>query len=230
MTEPTEKTVTFEVTLTVSDPAALRAEALRFWLSKGGAELEFIENEQHEDAVADTPVGAWILALFDHPREYGPGFDEQSHHVDISKFYQPPPPPKGFDPATSVSGTQIAKLMTVALESDYWCDIEPVLPERFKSLVTNPVWYADPALYETQQPWYFEIPNREYAGYDAARQKVLHDDVVHKIGRADIIAALANLAENRPRRIVEIMNGNTDVALADIFFQTVVFKEHCYYH
>jgi len=53
---------------------------------------------------------------------------------------------------------------------------------------------------------------------------------VHKIGRADIITALANLAENRPRRIVEIMNGNTDVDLADIFFQTVVFKERCYYH
>ena len=88
----------------------------------------------------------------------------------------------------------------------------------------------DPALYETRQPWYFEIPNREYSGYNAARQKVLYDDVVHKIGRADIIAALANLAENRPRRIVEIMNGNTDVDLGDIFFQTVVFKKHCYYH
>jgi hypothetical protein len=230
MTEPTEKTVTFEVTLTVSDPAALRAAALQYWLAGGGTEAVFIENEQREDAVEDTPVGTWILALFDHPRDYGPGFAEESHHVDSSEFYQPPPLPKGFDPATSVSGAQIAKLMTVALESDYWSDLEPVLPERFKSLVTNPVWYADPALYETQQPWYFEIPNREYAGYDAARQKVLHDDVVHKIGRADIIAALANLAENRPRRIVEIMNGNTDVDLADIFFQTVVFKEHCYYH
>jgi hypothetical protein len=230
MTEPTEKTVTFEVTLTVSDPAALRAAALQSWLAGGGTEADFIENERSEDAIADTPIGSWILALFDHPREYGPGFAEQSHHVDRGKFYQPPPLPKGFDPATSVSGAQIAKLMTVALESDYWNDIEPVLPERFKSLVTNPVWYADPALYETQQPWYFEIPNPEYAGYDAARQEVLHDDVVHKIGRADIIAALANLAENRPRRIVEIMNGNTDVDLADIFFQTVVFKEHCYYH
>ena len=230
MTEPTEKTVTFEVTFTVSDPAALRAAALKCWLAGGGTEADFIENEQREDAVADTPVGSWILALFDHPREYGPGFAELSHHVDASKFYQPLPLPKSFDPATSVSGAQIAKLMTVALESDYWSDLEPVLPERFKSLVTNPVWYADPALYETQQPWYFEIPNREYAGYDAAKQKVLHKDVLHKIGRADIIAALANLAENRPRRIVEILNGNTDVDLADIFFQTVVFKEHCYYH
>jgi hypothetical protein len=170
------------------------------------------------------------LALFDHPREYGPGFSETSHNVDSSAFYQPPPLPKDFDPATSVSGAKISKLMTAALESEKWSDIQPVLPERFKSLITNPVWYSDPALYETQQPWYFEIPNREYAGYDAARQKVLHDDVVHKIGRADIIAALAYLAENRPRRIVEIMNGNTDVDLADIFFQTVVFKEHCYYY
>ena len=74
------------------------------------------------------------------------------------------------------------------------------------------------------------FPIANPAGYDAARQKVLHDDVVHKIGRADIIAALASLAENRPRRIVEIINGSTDVDLADIFFQTVVFKEHCYYH
>ena len=119
--------------------------------------------------------------------------------------------------------------MTVALESDYWCDLEPVLPERFKSLVTNPVWYADPALYETQQPWYFEIPNGEY-GYYAAKLEAPHQDVVHKIGRADIIMALASLAENRPRRIVEIMNGNTDVDLADIFFQTVVFKDYCYHH
>ena len=46
--------------------------------------------------------------------------------------------------------------MTVALESDKWTDLEPVLPERFKSLVTSPIWYADPALYETLQPWYFE--------------------------------------------------------------------------
>jgi hypothetical protein len=230
MTEQTEKTVTFQVTLTISDPAVLREAALQYWLEGGGIEADFIENEQREDAIADTPVGSWILALFDHPREYGPGFEEQSHHVDSSKFYQPPSLPKGFDPATSVSGAQIAKLMTVALESDYWSDLEPVLPERFKSLVTNPVWYADPALYEAQQPWYFEIPNREYAGYDAARQKVLYDDVVHKIGRADIIAALANLAENRPRRIVEIMNGNSDVDLADIFFQTVMFKKHRYYH
>src|SRR5713226_5972360 len=139
MTEPTEKTVTFQVTFTVSDPAALREAALQCWLAGGGTEADFIESEQREDAVEDTPVGFWILALFDHPREYGPGFAEQSHHVDSSKFYQPPPLPKGFDPATSVSTTQIAKLMTVALESEYWSDLEPVLPERFKSLVTNPV-------------------------------------------------------------------------------------------
>ncbi|WP_165421563.1 hypothetical protein [Bradyrhizobium sp. Leo170] len=50
----------------------------------------------------------------------------------------------------------------------------------------------------------------------------MHNDVVHKIGRADIIAALANLGEDRPRRIIEIMNGHTDVDLADIFFQTVL--------
>ena len=49
------------------------------------------------------------------------------------------------------------------------------------------------------------------------------------LAEADIIAALANLAANRPRRIVEIMNDCTDVDLADIFFQTVVFKDHCYY-
>jgi hypothetical protein len=230
MTGPIEKTVTFEVSFTVSDSAGLRAAALQCWLTGGGVEADFIEGERSEDAIADTPVGFWMLALFDHPRDYGPGFSEKSHNVDSSAFYQPPPLPKGFDPATSVSGAQIARLMTVALQSDYWNDIVPVLPERFRSLVTKPAWYADPALYETQEPWYFEIPNREYAGYDAARQKVLHDDVVHKIGRADIITALANLAENRPRRIVEIMNGNTDVDLADIFFQTVVFKEHCYYH
>jgi hypothetical protein len=72
MTEP--KTVTFEVTLTVSDPAALRAAALQSWLAGGGTEADFIENERSEDAIADTPIGSWILALFDHPREYGPGF------------------------------------------------------------------------------------------------------------------------------------------------------------
>ncbi|MBR0914894.1 hypothetical protein M2175_004332 [Bradyrhizobium elkanii] len=230
MTQPTDKKVTFEITFTVTDPAAMRAEALRCYLAAGGEEEDFIKNERSEDKIEDTPVGAWIMALFDHPREYGPGFSEHSYQVDSSKFYQPPPLPKGFDPATSVSGAQIAKLMTVALESDYWNDLEPVLPERFKSLAANPVWYADPALYETQQPWYFEVPNREYAGYDVAKNQVLHKDVVHKIGRADIIAAMANLAENRPRRIVEIMNGNIDVDLADIFFQTVVFKDYCYYH
>jgi len=26
------------------------------------------------------------------------------------------------------------------------------------------------------------------------------------------------------------MNGNIDVDLADIFFQTVVFKDYCYHH
>jgi hypothetical protein len=231
MAKPTEKTVTFEVTLTVRDPAALRAAALQNWLAGGGAEEAFIENEGTEEAIADTPVGAWILALLDHPRDYAPGIAEQSFNVDSSKFYQPPKLPKGFDPATSVSSAQIAKLMTVALESDEWSDIiKPVLPERFKSLVTNPVWYADPELYDAKQPWYFEIPRREIASYDAATQKVLYNDVVHKIGRTDIIAALAHLAEHRPRRIVEIMNGNVDVTLADIFFQTVVFKEHCNYH
>jgi hypothetical protein len=231
MTEPTQKEVTFQITLTVTDPAALRAEALRLWLSRGGTEEEFTENERTEDKIEDTPIGSWVQALLDWPRspEFERGFADHSYGVDTSEFYQPPPLPKGFDPATSVSSAQIAKLMTVALESDYWCDIEPVLPERFKSLLTNTVWYADPALYETQRPWYFEIPNREY-GYYAAKNEVLHADVVHKIGRADIIAALANLAENRPRRIVEIMNGNTDVDLADIFFQTVVFKDYCYHH
>jgi len=227
MPEPIEKKVTFKITLTVTDPAAIRAEALRLWLSRGGTEADFTENEQSEDAVADTPVGAWILALFNHPRDYGPGCTVQSHEVDTCKFYQPPPLPKGFDAATSVSGVQIAKLMTVALES-YWSDIEPVLPERFRSLVTNPVWYSDPALYESQQPWYFEFPNRQYAGYDAAKNEALFEDFLHKICRADIIAALASLAENRPRRIVEIMNGNSHVDLADIFFQTVVFKDHSY--
>jgi hypothetical protein len=78
-----------------------------------------------------------------------------------------------------------------------------------------------------QEPWFFEIPNREYAGYDAAKQKLTlctrsaaptssqHWLTSPKIDRA---------------AIVEIMNGNTDVDLADIFFQTVVFKERCYYH
>jgi hypothetical protein len=146
MTEPTEKNVTFEITLTVTDPAAMRAEALRCYLAAGGEEEHFIENERSEDKIEDKPVGTWLLALFDHPREYGPGFAEHSHRVDSSEFYQPPLLPKGFDPATSVSGAQIAKLMTVALESDYWNDLKPVLPERFKSLVTNSVWYADPAL------------------------------------------------------------------------------------
>jgi hypothetical protein len=231
MTEPTQKEVTFQITLTVTDPAAMRAEALRLWLSRGGTEEDFIDKEREDDKFAETPIGSWLEVLFDWPRspEFECGFAAHTREVDISEFYQPPSLPKGFDPATSVSGAQIAKLMTVALESDYWCDLEPVLPERFKSLVTNPVWYADPALYETQQPWYFEIPNREY-GYYAAKLEAPHQDVVHKIGRADIIMALASLAENRPRRIVEIMNGNTDADLADIFFQMVVFKEYCYYN
>lgn len=229
MTEPIEKKVTFRITFIVTDPVAMRAEALRYYLASGGNEEDFIENERTEDKIEDTPVGAWLDALFDHPREYGPGFDEHSYRVDISEFYQPPPLPKGFDPTTSVSGAQIARLMTVALESDYWNDVKPTLPERFKPLVTNPVWYADPALYDAQQPWYFEITNRKYVGYDVEKKQALIQDVVHKVGRADIIAALASLAENRPRRIVEIMNGNTDVDLADIFFQTVVFKDYRYY-
>ena len=175
MTEPTEKEVTFQITLTVTDPSAMRAEALRLWLSRGGTEEEFTENERSEDKIEDTPIGSWVQALLDWPRspEFERGFADHSYGVDTSEFYQPPPLPKGFDPATSVSSAQIAKLMTVAFESDYWCDIEPVLPARFKSLVTNPVWYADPALYETQRPWYFEIPNREY-GYYAAKNEVLH--------------------------------------------------------
>src|SRR5271166_2843843 len=162
MTRPTEKKVTFEITLTVTDPAAMRAEALRLWLSRGGTEEHFIESERAADKFAETPIGSWIEALFDWPRppEFECGFAEHSRNVCTRGFYRPPPLPKGFDPATSVSAAQIAKLMTVALGSDYWRDLEPMLPERFKSLVTNPVWYADPALYETQQPWYFEIPNR----------------------------------------------------------------------
>jgi len=71
MTEQTEKTVTFQVTLTISDPAVLREAALQYWLEGGGIEADFIENEQREDAIADTPVGSWILALFDHPRNMG---------------------------------------------------------------------------------------------------------------------------------------------------------------
>lgn len=230
MTEPTEKKVSFEITFSVTDPVAMREEALRCYLAAGGRVEDFVENERREDKMEDTPVGAWLEALFDHPREYGPGFTEHSYWVDSSDFYRPPPLPKGFDAATSVSGATIAKLMTVALESDYWNGLNPVLPERFKSLVTNPVWYAEPALYETQRPWYFELLNLEHAGYQPAKDEILYRETLYKIGRADIIAALASLAEHRPRRIVEIMNGNTDVDLADIFFQTVVFKDYCYYH
>lgn len=230
MSEPTEKKVSFEITFSVTDPVAMRQEALRCYLTAGGKVEDFVENERAEDKMEDTPVSAWVEALLDHPREYGPGFTEYSYCVDSSNFYQPPPLPKGFDPATSVSGATIAKLMTVALESDYWNGLNPVLPERFKSLVTNPVWYADPALYETQRPWYFELLNLEHAGYEPAKDEILYRETLYKIGRADIIAALASLAEHRPRRILEIMNGNTDVDLADIFFQTVVFKDYCYYH
>ena len=43
MTEPTEKTVTFEVTLTVSYLAALRAAALKYYLAGGGAELGLLK-------------------------------------------------------------------------------------------------------------------------------------------------------------------------------------------
>lgn len=230
MSEPTEKKVSFEITFSVTDPVAMRQEALRCYLAAGGKVEDFVENERAEDKMEDTPVGAWVEALLDHPGEYGPGFTEYSYWVDSSNFYQPPPLPTGFDPATSVSGATIAKLMTVALESDYWNDLNPVLPERFKSLVTNPVWYADPALYETQRPWYFELLNLEHAGYEPAKDEILYRETLYKIGRADIIAALASLAEHRPRHILEIMNGNTDVDLADIFFQTVVFKGYCYYH
>jgi hypothetical protein len=119
--------------------------------------------------------------------------------------------------------------MKVALESERWSDANPRLPKRFRSLVTDPVWYADPALYECTKPWYFEVSNQEYVFVDAAENENSSEEVVYKIGRADIIAALADLAENRPRRIVEIMNDQADVDLADIFFQTVVFKEHCYF-
>ena len=142
MTEPTQKEVTFQITLTVTDPAAMRAEALRLWLSRGGTEEDFIDKEREDDKFAETPIGSWLEVLFDWPRspEFECGFAAHTREVDISEFYQRPSLPKGFDPATSVSGAQIAKLMTVALESDYWCDLEPVLPERFKSLVTNPVW------------------------------------------------------------------------------------------
>jgi hypothetical protein len=62
---------------------------------------------------------------------------------------------------------------------------------------TNPVWYAEPALYETREPWYFQITNREYADYDSANKEQLFKNVINKIRRADIIAALANLAANR---------------------------------
>lgn len=229
MSKQAAKKVAFEITLNVTDLNAMRAAALSCYMAGGGSEEDFIENERSEDKVADTPVGVWLLALFDHPREYGPGFDEISHRVDTSEFYLPPPLPHGFDPATSISASQIAKLMKVALESNRWNDAKLVLPSRFKSLVTNPIWYADPALYETQEPWYFQITNREYDDFDPTKEEPLLKDVVYNVGRADIIAALANLAVNRPRRILEIMDDRTDVDLADIFFQTVVFKEHCYF-
>src|SRR6185437_5152696 len=103
MPEPTKKKVRFEITLTVTDPAAMRAEALRCWLAGGGQEEDFVENERMEDKMEETPIGAWVEALFDHPREFGPGFDEH-YHVDSSEFYQPPRLPKRFDPATSITG------------------------------------------------------------------------------------------------------------------------------
>src|SRR5438132_12633286 len=131
MTKLSSRKVTFEITFNVSDPKAMRAAALNCYLAGGGSETQFLEIERSEDKIADTPIGAWLLALLDHPREYGPGFDEFSHRVDSGEFYQPPPLPDGFDPATSVSGSQIARLMTVALESDYWNDSKPVLPRRF---------------------------------------------------------------------------------------------------
>ena len=229
MSTQADKKVTFEITLNVTDPNAMRAAALSYYVAGGGSEEEFLENERSEDKIEDTPVGAWLLALYDHPREYGPGFGEFSYRVDSSQFYEPPSVPDGFDPATTVSGEQIAKLMRVALDLDRWNQLKLVLPNRFKPLVTDPVWYADPALYETREPWYFQIRNREYVDYDSTSRKPIFKDVVYKIGRADIIAALANLAVNRPRRILEIMNGHTGDDLADIFFQTVVFKEHCYF-
>src|SRR5207249_5491304 len=121
--------VTFEITFNVTDPEAMRAAALSCYLAGGGSQEQFLENERSEDKIADTPIGAWVLALFDHPREYGPGFDEFSHWVDSSAFYEPPPLPDKFDPATSVSGFQIAELMRVALESARWNDLKPVLPK-----------------------------------------------------------------------------------------------------
>src|SRR6185312_9984189 len=99
MTEPTKKKVKFEITLNVTDPVAMRAEALRCWLAGGGREEDFLENERLQDKLEEAPIGAWVGALFDHPREFGAGFDEQSYHVDSSKFYRPPRLPKGFDPA-----------------------------------------------------------------------------------------------------------------------------------
>ena len=229
MTKPAGRAVRFEVRFNVIDPDAMRAAALNCHLAGGGSEEQFLESERSEDKIADTPVGAWLLALFDHPRDYGLGIHEISHRIDSSDFYKPPPLPPGFDPATSVSGCQIAKLMKVALESDRWNETKPALPKRFKSLVTNSIWYADPALYETREPWYFKITNQEYAGFDSVKKVTLHKGVVYRVGRAGIIAALANLAANRPRRIIEIMNDHADFDLADIFFQTVVFKDHCYY-
>lgn len=228
MIEPANRTVSIDITFSVTNPASMRAAALEHFLAGGGSEKTFIENERDEDRVADTPVGFWLFEILDLSREFGPGFECNMHEVDINRFYVPPPLPEGFDPATSVSGSRIAKLMKIALESERWSDAKPRLPRRFRSLVTNPAWYADPGLYESTRPWYFEISNHEYAGVDAARNVGSSAEVIYKIGRADIIAALADLAENRPRRIVEIMNDQIDLDLADIFFQTVVFKEHCY--
>ena len=35
----------------------MRAEALRLWLSRGGTEEDFIDNEREDDKFADTPIG-----------------------------------------------------------------------------------------------------------------------------------------------------------------------------
>ncbi|WP_342737157.1 hypothetical protein [Bradyrhizobium sp. B117] len=42
MSQPTDNKGTFTITLTVTDPAAMRAEALRCYLAAGGEEEHFI--------------------------------------------------------------------------------------------------------------------------------------------------------------------------------------------
>jgi hypothetical protein len=74
----------------VTDPVEMRAEALRCYLAAGGEEEDFIESERIEEKIEDTPVAAWLEALLDHPREYGPGFEEHSYWIDSSEFYQRP--------------------------------------------------------------------------------------------------------------------------------------------